>query len=234
MSDSIGLNQALSGDAVVREIRAQGGSAEAWEGNLSFLENIQLLFDQAEKRFGPVQVLVNNAAHWEGDTLLPAEIPPANPLVELWTDRSRRISPESHDRHFAVNTRAVALLMTEYVRRYQQRNLRWGRIINISTEGAYCFPGEVSYGASKAALESFSRSAAWEFAKLGITVNIIAPGPIQTGYITPELEKAILPRIPSGRLGQPEDVADVVVFLASQQARWLTGQLLNVGGGSKM
>ena len=71
-------------------------------------------------------------------------------------------------------------------------------------------------------------------AKLGITVNIIAPGPIQTGYITPELEKAILPRIPSGRLGQPEDVADVVVFLASQQARWLTGQLLNVGGGSKM
>lgn len=226
--------QAMSADNLLQEIRSRGGAAEAWEADISRPENVPLLFDQVERLFGPVQVLVNNAAHWEGDSLLSPEIEPANPLVELWTNRSLCVTTESHNRHFAVNSRAVALMMSEYLRRYLKQDLRWGRIVNLSTEGAYCFPGEVSYGASKAALESYSRSAAWEFAKFGVTVNIVAPGPIQTGYISPELEKAILPRIPLGRLGQPEDVADVIVFLASDQARWVTGQLLNVGGGSRM
>ena len=156
---------------------------------------------------------------------------PVNRLVELFSSGSIPITPESHDRHFAVNSRAVALMMAEYVRRHIERGARWGRIINVSTDGAYCFPGEVSYGASKAALEAYSRSAAKEVGKYGITVNIVAPGPIQTGWITPELEEKILPTIPLGRVGQPEDVADVIVFLASEQARWLTGQLLYVGGG---
>ena len=226
--------QAISADGVLRDIRAQGGRAEAVEADLSRPENIPFLFDQAERVFGPVQVLVNNAAHWEGDSFLPAETEPPNPLVELWTSRSRRLTAESHNRHFAVNSRAVALMMSEYFRRHVGRGSRWGRIVNVSTEGACCFPGEVSYGASKAALESYSRSAALEFAKFGVTVNIVAPGPTQTGWITPELEKGMLPSIPLARLGQPEDVADVIVFLASEQGRWVTGQLLNVGGGSRM
>ncbi len=92
----------------------------------------------------------------------------------------------------------------------------------------------MSYGASKHALESYSRSAARELGQYGITVNIVSPGPIQTGYITAELEKRLLPRIPLGRVGQPADVADVVVFLASEQARWVTGQKLYVGGGHAM
>ena len=125
----------------------------------------------------------------------------------------------------------MALMMGEYVRRHVARRARWGRIINVSTDGAYCFPGDVSYGASKAALEVYSRSAAKEVGRYGITVNIVAPGPIQTGWITPELQRELLSAIPLGRVGQPEDVADVIVFLASQQAAWLTGQLLYVGGG---
>ncbi len=226
--------QAMSADEILHDIRARGGRAEAGEADLSRPENIPLPFDQAEKAFGPVQVLVNNAAHWEGDSFLPPAIEPANPLVELWTTRSSQLSAESHDRHFAVNSRAVALMMAEYFRRHVRRASEWGRIVNVSTEGAYCFPGEVSYGASKAALEAYSRSAAYEFARFGITVNIVCPGPTQTGWITPELETRILPTIPLGRLGKPEDVADVIVFLASEQARWLTGQLFNVGGGGKM
>src|SRR5690242_19730721 len=91
-----------------------------------------------------------------------------------------------------------------------------------------------SYGASKYALESYSRAAASELGRYGITVNIVAPGPIQTGYISAEVEQKLIPDIPLGRVGQPEDVADVIVFLASEQARWLTGQLLFVGGGHKM
>lgn len=144
------------------------------------------------------------------------------------------ITPESHDRHFAVNSRAVALMMAEHARRHVERNQRWGRIINVSTDGAPGFRGQVSYGASKAALESYSRAAARELAQYGITGNIVSPGPIHTGWITPEIEKRDILRIPLGRIGQPEDVADAIVFLASEQARWLTGQTLFVGGGHRM
>ena len=105
------------------------------------------------------------------------------------------ITAASHDAHFAVNSRAVALMMAEFARRLIEQGKHWGRIINISTDGSAGFMREVSYGASKFALESYSRAAA-------------------SGY--------------------PEDVADVVVFLASEQARWLTGQLLFVGGGHRM
>lgn len=226
--------RAESADSLVREIRERGGRAEAWESDLSRPDNIAPLFQKAEAAFGPVEVLVNNAAYWDDDSFLPPEIVPANPFVESWKNRPSRITAEIHDRHFAVNSRAVALLMAEFFRRHVAAGRSWGRIINVSTEGAHCFPGEISYGASKAALESYTRSAACEFAKFGITANIVAPGATQTGWITPELERQILPLIPCGRVGQPADVADVIVLLASEQARWVTGQLLNVGGGSRM
>jgi len=226
--------RAESADSVVEEIRGRRGLAEAWEVDLSRPDNIPLLFQKAEQAFGPVGVLVNNAAYWDDDSFLPPEIAPANPFVESWKNRPSQITAAIHDQHFAVNSRAVALLMAEFFRRHVAAGRRWGRIINVSTEGAHCFPGEISYGASKAALESYTRSAACEFARFGITANIVAPGATQTGWITPELERQILPLIPCGRVGQPADVADVIVLLASEQARWVTGQLLNVGGGSKM
>jgi 3-oxoacyl-[acyl-carrier protein] reductase len=135
---------------------------------------------------------------------------------------------------FTVNATAPALLIREFARRHVARGATWGRIINISTAGSVCFPGEVSYGASKYALESYTRSAAYELGQFGITVNVLTLGPVQTGWITSELEKAILPTIPLGRIGQPADVADVVVFLASEQARWITGQQIGVGGGHRV
>ena len=144
------------------------------------------------------------------------------------------ITAESHDQHFAVNSRAVALMMAEYARRHVERGAQWGRIINISTDGASAFSGEISYGASKHALESYSRAAADELGSYGITVNILSLGPVQTGYIPLELEEKLIPEIPLRCIGQPEDVADVIVFFASEQARWITGQLLNIGGGHVM
>ena len=125
-------------------------------------------------------------------------------------------------------------MMAEFARRRIEQGKQWGRIINVSTDGSAGFVREVSYGASKFALESYSRAAASELGRYGITVNIVSPGPIQTGYIAPELEQRLNVEIPLGRIGYPEDVADVVVFLASEQARWLTGQLLFVGGGHRM
>jgi 3-oxoacyl-[acyl-carrier protein] reductase len=133
-----------------------------------------------------------------------------------------------------VNSRAAALMMAEYARRYARRGARWGRIINVSTDGASGFTGEISYGASKHAMESYSRAAATELGPLGITVNVVSLGPVQTGYITPERTEQLASQIPLRRIGQPEDVADAILFFASQRARWVTGQLLYVGGGHAM
>lgn len=226
------FRRSLSADRVVEEIRAQGGTVEALEADLSSPETIPLLFDRAEALFGSVDVLVNNADYCQADTFLPPGSHEQVTAPAGYTVAS--LSAASHDAHFAVNSRAVALMMGEFVRRRLERDLRWGRIINVSTDGASGFVHEVSYGASKFAMESYSRAAASELGPYGITVNMVSPGPIQTGYISPQLEQQLIPEIPLGRVGLPEDVADVIVFLASEQARWLTGQLLFVGGGHRM
>ena len=138
------------------------------------------------------------------------------------------------DVNMAVNTRAYVLMMAEYTRWLLERGAGWGRIINVSTDAAHAHAANISYAASKHAIESYSRSAAAELGKYGITVNIVAPGPIQTGYLTPKEEASIASATPLRRVGQPEDIAAVIVFLASEQARWITGQLLYVGGGWRM
>jgi 3-oxoacyl-[acyl-carrier protein] reductase len=217
-----------SADTALSRVRGHGGCATASEVDLADAAAIPRLFDLAEETLGPIDVLICNAAHSVPDAIAAA-------AATDWAGRDLAvIDAESHDRHFAVNCRAVALLMAEYARRHIARDADWGRIVTISTQGAECFPGEVSYGASKAALESYSRSAAIELAPFGITVNIVAPGPIQTGWIPATDEPRIAAETPLGRVGHPDDVADVVVFLASHQARWITGQRLFVGGGHRI
>jgi len=219
-------------EPVLHDIHGLGVRVEAWEADLGDPRAIPHLFERIEATLGPVDVLVNNAAVGAppADTFIPQ-----GTATQDWASRPIvTVTAASHDWHFAVNSRAVALMMAEFARRHIARGAAWGRIINLSTDGAPGFPGEVSYGASKAALESYSRAAAGELGRAGITVNVVAPGPIQTGWITPELEPQVAATIPLGRVGQPDDVADVIVFLATDQARWLTGQTLYVGGGHRM
>ena len=214
---------------VVNEIRSAAGRAESWEADLAVPANVPALFDAAEAALGHVEILVNNAAVSEHDTFDP------RPDARDWAGRvTAQLTAETHDRHFAVNTRAVALMMTEYARRHLASGGTWGRIINLSTDGSASFPGEVSYGASKYAMESYSRAAAWELGRFGITVNVVSPGPTDTGWITPEMVEGMRRSTPLGRVGTPKDIADVIVFLASDQARWITGQLHFVGGGHRM
>jgi len=228
------LQQAKSAGEVLEHVREYGVQAAAAEADLSDVAAVPALFDQAEAALGPVQVLVNNAAYWEPDTFLPSGTELSNKLTKLFSDRLPTFAAASFDRMFAINTRAAALTMAEFARRHIARSANWGRIINVSTAGAERFPSEVTYGASKFALESYTRSAATELGKFGVTVNVVSLGPVQTGWISPELERAVLPTIPLGRIGSPEDVADVIVFLASHQSRWVTGQRIYVGGGHGM
>ena len=216
--------QQQTAEAVVEAIKADGGVAQAYEADLGDAAVIPELFERCEKAFGPVDILINNHTYCVLETFDPAQPDIDQGEVQL-------VSAQEIDQHFVVNARATALLMAAYVERFLARGARWGRIINTSTDAAHAHASNVSYAASKHAIESYSRSAALELGKYGITVNVVAPGPTQTGYITPEAEADIVPATPLGRLGDPEDIADVMVFLASEQARWLTGQQLYVGGG---
>jgi 3-oxoacyl-[acyl-carrier protein] reductase len=230
-ADVYRAQQQKSPDDVLEDIGGIGGRAAAYEADFNDLSTISRLFDAAERFCDGVDVLINNAATWSADTFLPSRESRRNPFIELWTDSGRALSPESATRQLVVNTIAPALLTAEFARRHVARQATWGRIVNISTAGSECFPSEASYGASKYALESYTRTAAQELGQFGITVNALALGPVQTGWITPALEQALLPTLALTRIGTPEDVADVVVFLASEQARWVTGQKIFVDGG---
>lgn len=216
-----------SADRVIQDIVAQGGVAAGREADLGDPANIPLVFDECEAALGPVDVLIDNHTHSVHDTFDPAAVTLESYGIGL-------ISGASIDGHFAVSARAYALMMSEYIQRYLGRQGRRGRIINVSTDAAHAHASSLSYAASKHAIESYSRSAAIEVGKYGITVNVVAPGPVQSGWMTPDQETAIAAGTPLRRCGVPQDVADVMVFLASDQAHWLTGQLLYVGGGWRM
>lgn len=200
-------------EEVVKSIDDLSGEAAIFDGDLSEYETIDKIFNFAEQTFGPVEILVNNAAH--------CELP----------DTIKDLPEGSVERHFKVNTEAAVLLIKKFAERYENHNLSSGRVINISTDHTQNFPNQISYGASKAAFEAYTRSIAVELGPDNITVNCIAPGPIQTGWIDEDLEQQILPSIPLRSLGRPGDIAQCVVFLSSDQARWITGEVIRVSGG---
>lgn len=228
--------QAHSAEPLADEITALGcGRAVVIGGDLGEPALVPRLFDAAEAAFGPVQILVNNAAHSVPDSFLPGRSAEAGDrAVGGLGMRQDTITAESIDRHFAVNTRGTALMMAEFARRHAARGGDWGRIISLSTGGAPGFAGEVSYGASKYAVESCSKAAAKELGRYGITVNVVSPGPVQTGWMGPELEALVERETPLGRAGLPTDLADAILLLVSEQARWITGQVLQVGGGHRI
>ncbi|MEM7801558.1 MAG: SDR family oxidoreductase [Chloroflexota bacterium] len=212
-------------DQLIADIRAGGRKAAAQPFDLAEVANVEKLFDLCEAELGSVDILIINHTHDVLVTFDPALVSSEQGVVKL-------ISAEEIDRHFAINTRASALLMREFLARHIKHGHDWGRIVTLSTVFSHAW--NVSYAASKRALVSYSQSAAEEMGKYGVTVNAVCPGPTQTGYITPESESHLVRDTPLGRLGHPEDIADVITFLASDQGRWMTGQVIYATGGFMM
>ena len=200
-----------SADIVESKLKELNADYLILENDISDEKNVKEIYRAVVEKFGGVDILVNNAATDD----------------ETGSDTIEKITQHVIDDTFAVNVRGSILMSRELIHHRGE----YGRIINISTDAAQIFAGQITYGASKATLEALTRSIALEVGKYGITVNCVAPGPTQTGWIDAELEKAVVPLIPMGKLIEPEDIAQTILFLASKQANMLTGQVIKVSGG---
>jgi NAD(P)-dependent dehydrogenase (short-subunit alcohol dehydrogenase family) len=206
-----------AGEALVRELRSFGSEAEFIKADVRKEEDVRVLVDTTVARFGRLDVAVNNAAT-EGQV---------GPITDQ--------TAESVAATFDTNVVGVILSMKHEVRAMKEQGS--GSIINISsTYGHEGAPGASVYVGAKHAVEGITKSVALEVADSGIRVNGVAPGPTDTGMLTrftgtPENKAALVTGVPLARLGLSEEVADGIVFIASDEASFITGHILNVDGG---
>jgi 3-oxoacyl-[acyl-carrier protein] reductase len=216
---SVVVNYASSkegADRIVAEIVGHGGKAVAIHGDVSKPEDITRLFAESEKAFGPADILVNNAGVFNFE-----------PLEDVTAD-------EFH-RQFNINVLGLILTTQAAVKQFDTRG---GSVINISSVVSQAAPpNSVVYSATKGAVDTVTRVLATELGPKNIRVNSINPGGVETegahaaGIIGSDFETAIVAGTPLGRMGQPDDIAGVAVFLASDEARWITGERIHVAGG---
>jgi 3-oxoacyl-[acyl-carrier protein] reductase len=214
-------HRAMDGGQVLAAIRSQGGRAVAVEADLTDAATSERLFDSAEAAFGPVDILINNATGWLADTFLPTP-------TGRFGHQQVRVSADTFERQFAVDARGSAQLIAEFARRHAARGATWGRIVGLTSGGPTGFPNEVSYGAAKAALENYTMSAAFELAPLGITANVVHPPVTDTGWVTEEVRRHVDERADLIHIATPEDVAGVIAYLVSDDARLITGNRLHL------
>lgn len=211
------INYARSAESAHRlaaEIQQAGGRAIAIQADCSRVDEIRRLFAAVVDQLGAVDIVVNNAA-----------VAAYMPIAEA--------SEEDFDRIFHLNARGAFFVLQEAARSVRDE----GRIINISTGATLACPeGSAIYSGSKAALEVFTRVLARELAPRRITVNTVSPGITETDMMNgiAGLREFAMANTPLGRVGEPDDIAAVVAFLASAQARWITGQNIQVSGGLNM
>jgi 3-oxoacyl-[acyl-carrier protein] reductase len=197
--------------AILDAVRSQGVKADGMQADLGDPQVPALLFDAAEKVLGPVDILINNAAY--------------SINADIYT-----LTKELMDTHYAVNLRGTVLLCAEFARRHNGRV--GGRIINLTSgQSVGPMPEEIPYITTKGAIEALTISLSETLIPKGITVNAVDPGATDTGWINPELYPELVATSPTGRLGTPLDAARIILFLASSQSEWVTGQIVHSRGG---
>ncbi|OGR03090.1 MAG: 3-oxoacyl-[acyl-carrier-protein] reductase [Deltaproteobacteria bacterium RIFOXYD12_FULL_53_23] len=211
------VSNPTAAEETVQSIQSAGGKAEAAQFNVAVAEEIETAFKQILDAHGRVDILVNNAGITRDGLLM-------------------KMKEEQWDEVLNINLKGV-FLCTKAVSRVMMKQ-RWGRIINItSVVGFAGNAGQANYAAAKAGIVGFTKSVARELASRGITVNGVAPGYIVTDMtrdLSEEVTNTIKKEIPMGVLGEAEDIAGAVAYLASDEARYVTGQFIHVNGGMLM
>lgn len=199
-------------DAVLAELRTSGRRVEHFAANFREPDAPERVMQAAQDAFGHVDILIANHAY---STL--------GALEDLTVDEI--------DAHLEVNVRGTLLLIKAWAARHDD-NRPGGRVV-LMTSGQHLgpMPGELAYIASKGALHQLTRSLAAHLAPRGITVNTVNPGATDTGYATPETYQAVLRNAPMGRWGEPDDAARLIAWLVTDDARWVTGEVINSTGG---
>ena len=198
----------------VDEITATGGQAQKYKCSVNDSESVKVMIDEIIKEFGRIDILVNNAGITKDGLML-------------------RMTDEDFDRVIDVNLKGT-FNCTKYVSKYMLKQ-KSGKIINISSVvGLSGNAGQVNYSASKAGIIGITKSAAKELSSRGITVNAVAPGYVDTDMtkvLSDNIRNEILKNIPLQRMGNVEDISNCVAFLASEEASYITGQVISVDGG---
>lgn len=219
--ESYAANRCLDGGEVARVIEERGGSAYAIEADLLDEAIILKLFDEAGRRFGDVDILVNNATgHCVHDSFAQHRA--------IGKKHPDPVTATSIDKTFGVDVRAAALLIAEFARRHLERGSNWGRIIGLTSGGPMGFPGEITYGAAKAALENYTMAASLELGNFGVTANMVYPPVTDTGWVTDEVRDFVRQSSDHFHVAQPEDVARVIAFLCSDDAAMITGNIIRM------
>ena len=205
-------------DKVVAEITAKGGKAVAVKADVANPADITALFAETKKQFGRLDVLVNNAGIYEFSPL-------------------ENVSPEHFHKQFNLNVLGLILSTQEAVRHFGPKG---GSVVNISSVVATAaLPYAAVYSATKAAVDAVTRSLATELGPKGVRVNSVNPGMVETegthsqGITESDFRKQVEAATPLGRIGRVDDIAPAVVFLASDDAKWITGQALHISGGNR-
>jgi len=200
-------------EEVVDGIKQRGGEAVAIQADISSVAEIEMLFRKTLEAYGQVDILINNAG-----------ILITKPIASM--------TEEDFDKQFSINVKGTYFACQQAVKHMNDN----GRIINFSTSvNGSMFPAYSVYAGTKGAVEQFTRQLSKELGPIGITINAVAPGPVNTELFTvgktEEQISAIANMNSFGRLGEPEDISKVVLFLSSQESQWITGQTIRVNGG---